>query len=329
METSERDQTSRASFKCLSCEKKFTDLEANQLLDFTTGEMRCTYCSGTVDEDEASEPKKDSRMQLAKFNLEMKPLYELLHNVESVRLAIHLLEPEPVEIEALLRNEESKNAKSKIPGKQPADNWSGGKWADQKGGFKADDQKVEISIGDENIETKKKANVQPAWMLQSAVQSEENPNPVGIMDGAEEFTNGTQNNVPSNSSTQSFAGDDEIQSLLLRHEKKSSVGGILTQKLHIPGAESENDSDKSESDSDFEETDKKNVPGYSTFFGNPENKDEEMSSGDDDGDIPTLKVGNEEYAITDIDETITAKMTPEEKDRYIQLYQDFYANVYD
>ena len=40
METSERDQTSRASFKCLNCEKKFTDLEANQLLDFTTGEMR-------------------------------------------------------------------------------------------------------------------------------------------------------------------------------------------------------------------------------------------------------------------------------------------------
>ena len=54
-----------------------------------------------------------------------------------------------------------------------------------------------------------------------------------------------------------------------------------------------------------------------------------MSSGDDDGDIPTVKVGNEEFAITDIDETITAKMTPEEKDRYIQIYQDFYANVYD
>ena len=119
--------------------------------------IRCTYCSGTVDEDEASEPKKDSRMQLAKFNLEMKPLYELLHNVESVRLAIYLLEPEPVEIEALLKNGESKSTKPKVPGDQQPDNWSGGKWADQKGGFKNEDQKVEISIGDENIETKKKA----------------------------------------------------------------------------------------------------------------------------------------------------------------------------
>merc|ERR1712038_707443 len=108
METSERDQTSRASFKCLNCEKKFTDLEANQLLDFTTGEMRCTYCSGTVDEDESSEPKKDSRLQLAKFNLEMKPLYELLHDVESIKLAVYLLEPEPVDIGYLL-NGQAKN----------------------------------------------------------------------------------------------------------------------------------------------------------------------------------------------------------------------------
>ena len=96
-------------------------------------------------------------MQLAKFNLEMKPLYELLHDVESIRLAIYLLEPEPVEIEALLKNGESKSNKTKVPGDQQPDNWSGGKWADQKGGFKPDDQKVEISIGDENIETKKKA----------------------------------------------------------------------------------------------------------------------------------------------------------------------------
>ena len=40
MEITDRDKTSRASFKCLNCEKKFTDLEANQLIDFTTGEMR-------------------------------------------------------------------------------------------------------------------------------------------------------------------------------------------------------------------------------------------------------------------------------------------------
>ena len=40
METSERDQASRSLFKCMQCAKNFTDLEANQLIDFATGEMR-------------------------------------------------------------------------------------------------------------------------------------------------------------------------------------------------------------------------------------------------------------------------------------------------
>ena len=40
METSERDQASRSLFKCMQCAKNFTDLEANQLIDFVTGEMR-------------------------------------------------------------------------------------------------------------------------------------------------------------------------------------------------------------------------------------------------------------------------------------------------
>ena len=118
---------------------------------------RCTYCSETVDEDESSEPKKDSRLQLAKFNLEMKPLYEILHQVESIRLAIYLLEPEPVEIEALLKNGDKKNGKTRMPGEGAnGDKWAGGKWAtDNVGGFRLETQQVKISIGDENAENKK------------------------------------------------------------------------------------------------------------------------------------------------------------------------------
>ena len=54
-----------------------------------------------------------------------------------------------------------------------------------------------------------------------------------------------------------------------------------------------------------------------------------MSSGDEDGDIPSIKVGNEEYAITDINESIISQMAAVEKERYIQMYQEFYANVID
>ena len=54
-----------------------------------------------------------------------------------------------------------------------------------------------------------------------------------------------------------------------------------------------------------------------------------MRSGDEDGDIPSIKVGNEEYAITDINESIISQMTAVEKERYIQMYQEFYDNVLD
>ena len=146
------------------------------------------------------------------------------------------------------------------------------------------------------------------------------------MEEDDEFANGSNSVNPP---AQSFDNDDEIQSLLLRHEKKSgSSGGILNQKIHIPGADSDDQSDKSESDSDYEGLAGKNKLTESLpAFGNNENNDDEMSSGDEDGDIPTIKVGNEEYTITDIDDNIISQMTPEEKDRYCQISQDFYAHL--
>merc|ERR1719211_124156 len=65
METSERDATSRSSFKCTSCTKTFTDLEADQLFDPMTMDFKCTFCSSPVEEDESAGPKQDSRQVLA------------------------------------------------------------------------------------------------------------------------------------------------------------------------------------------------------------------------------------------------------------------------
>ena len=168
-------------------------------------------------------------------------------------------------------------------------------------------------------------------MLQSAVPTEEpaDTNPVETIDEDDDLTNGSKKMVQSTPSSQLFDNNDEIQSLLLRHEKKSSSGGILDQKVHIPGADSDEQSDKSESDSDFEEAGRKKTTINIDILGPNQNEDEEMSSGDEDGDIPSIKVGNEEYAITDINESIISQMTAVEKERYIQMYQEFYANVFD
>ena len=168
-------------------------------------------------------------------------------------------------------------------------------------------------------------------MLQSAVPTEEpaDTNPVETIDEDDDLTNGSKKMAQSTPCSQLFDNNDEIQSLLLRHEKKSSSGGILDQKVHIPGADSDEQSDKSESDSDFEEAGRKKNTINIDILGPNQNEDEEKSSGDEDGDIPSIKVGNEEYAITDINESIISQMTAVEKERYIQMYQEFYANVFD
>lgn len=102
METSERDATSRASFICPGCKKKFTDFDAHHLMD-SNGDFRCTFCHTVVEEDQSSLPKTDSRMLMARFNEQMEPLYKLLSEVEDVKLAPSLLEPEPTDISHLQR----------------------------------------------------------------------------------------------------------------------------------------------------------------------------------------------------------------------------------
>lgn len=54
-----------------------------------------------VEEDQSAIPKKDSRMQLAKFNDQIEPLFMLLQQVEGIKLAPELLEPEPVDISTI------------------------------------------------------------------------------------------------------------------------------------------------------------------------------------------------------------------------------------
>ena len=48
IEVEERDSTSRASFKCPGCNKAFTDLEVDRLIDPFTGDLLCDYCQTEV-----------------------------------------------------------------------------------------------------------------------------------------------------------------------------------------------------------------------------------------------------------------------------------------
>lgn len=89
LETEERDLTSRASFICQSCNKTFTDLEVGQIYDPRRDQFRCSYCDGIVDEDPSVRPQADSRLVMARFNEQMKPIYELLKETEGINLSIN------------------------------------------------------------------------------------------------------------------------------------------------------------------------------------------------------------------------------------------------
>jgi len=346
METSERDQTSRSSFKCLKCNKNFTDLEANQLIDFMTGEMRCTHCSGIVDEDESSGPQKDSRKMLAKFNLEMKPLYELLHLVEAVNLAPDLLEPEPVDVDLLTGRKSS--AKDGAGGVLGEGGGPGGKWsgeASRGGGMMMDTQKVEIKIGDEaeNPDKGKVKHAVPDWILRSAIQA-----PPEAANNEDSNLSGGAGNEPQMpfepmddepESTSLGAGgasgnaDDEISQMLLRHERKAGDGN----KAVIPG---DSDSDNKSDDSDMDDVtgmdanSSRKQPMTSHNEGgkvSSSEEDEEGGAGGGGGSsgVPTVRVGGQSYVITEIDADVIAKMTEDEQEKYTQAYQEFYADMYD
>lgn len=89
LETEERDLTSRASFSCKSCGKKFTDLELGLLINTSTSELNCSVCDGIVEEDPNERPAADSRLIMARFNEQMQPIYTLLQETEAIKWSIN------------------------------------------------------------------------------------------------------------------------------------------------------------------------------------------------------------------------------------------------
>ncbi|RZC34367.1 TFIIE alpha domain containing protein [Asbolus verrucosus] len=291
LETEERDATSRASFKCPGCLKTFTDLEADQLFDYTTSEFRCTYCREVVEEDMSALPKKDSRLLLAKFNEQLEPLYILLREVEGIKLAPEVLEPEPVDISTI----RGVDKKSMV---HPQENWSGE--ATRNSGFMVEETRVDVTIGDENNTSATNARKEaPIWMMESTVITKDSE-----LDSAKTADSALETAAEAASNN---GKTDDIMSVLLAHEKKPS--NLAANALK--GLNNESDSSSDEMNEVKEEA------------GEMDNSD----SDEDDGIVPTVNVGNEVYNITDINDAIIAQMTQAEKEIYVQVFQDYYSHM--
>ena len=308
LEMTERDAASRSSFKCTSCIKTFTDLEVNELINPMTGEMTCTFCGCQVDEDEAAGPQSDSRQALARFNDTMKVLYDKLLAVETIKLDPSVLEPEPVELSD--EKGERKAANGIKDPSVPGGNWSGE--ATRNMGLRAEETKIEIDFGDEKGKAKDVPKDVPIWITQSTIEGADKLQSVGAEDW-QGFNNESESMQIGDNVKQD--DDDEITRLLLQHEKKNSASFTATNSLNNPN---DSDSDNRSDDSDLEDVAMKPI-------GN-KNVPENMSS---DDDMPTVKFGDEEIDVTDVNEEIINKMTAEEKEHYRQVYAQYWSHMYD
>ncbi|CAK9802480.1 General transcription factor IIE subunit 1 [Anthophora quadrimaculata] len=305
METEERDATSRASFKCTNCLKTFTDLEADQLFDMTTGEFRCTYCREVVEEDQSALPKKDSRLLLAKFNEQLEPLYILLREVEGIKLAPEILEPEPVDINTIKGIDTRKSSSLRAPGEQ----WSGE--ATRSSGFMVEDTRVDVTIGDDSVDDNaaNRRKERPIWMMESTViNSDSQTDGVNTQENILDKAAATATNITSTNNKQ---GED-IMSVLLAHEKKGGTNSAAAIKSVLPQESS--DSSDNEEVAEMQTIDTGEV--------------ETMDSEDEDL-VPTVTVAGKTVAIADVNDALIAEMTPVEKEAYIQAYQEYYSHMYD
>lgn len=98
IENDENQSTTRPQFKCSECGKTYSDLDTKDI--FLT--MRCMLCNAEVEEDTSALPKQTSRNLMSKFNIQMTPIFDLLHRVEHVRLADSVQKPEPVDLSHVL-----------------------------------------------------------------------------------------------------------------------------------------------------------------------------------------------------------------------------------
>lgn len=304
METEERDATSRASFKCSNCRKTFTDLEADQLFDFNTGEFRCTFCGCAAEEDTSALPKKDSRLLLAKFNEQLQPLYDLLRDVEGIKLAPELLEPEPVDLDTI-------RGINKPTIRADGLAWSGEATRNQ--GFAVEETRVDVNIGDNDATDMGVARKdRPVWMTESTViTNEENVNnPDLILEQAAQ----TSIQTHSAANAKNRKENEDIMSVLLQHEKQPNKTDAVLKTLKASST-GNNSTDSSDDEKDIENIEIPNVE----FINNSESDD----------DIPTVHVAGRPYPIDEIDNELIEKMTRQEKDNYIQVYQEHFSHMYD
>ncbi|XP_071818763.1 general transcription factor IIE subunit 1-like isoform X2 [Apostichopus japonicus] len=300
IESRERESTSKALYRCVNCDKQYNEYDTGDLMDFMTGEMKCTLCGAEVEEDETAAPEKDTYMQIALFNEQMRPLFDLLKEVEHIKLSPEVLEPTPVIVSDAVRAKQAGSQRGMA-------GWSGS----NRPNYDLYNHEVTINMGGENKDSQENKEVKerPRWMVESTVDGAvtEKETTVGSME--------SKQTAGANSKSQK-QDQGEIMRALLVHERKS--GG---KPNIVAAALSENESDESASDDDF--------PNSSSVTKRDERMEMDEVDDEEEEEEVMVSVRGQMLPFSEVTEHYVAEMTPEEKDIYIKLAQEAYAAMHD
>lgn len=214
----------------------------------TTGEFRCTFCGSTVEEDASAMPTKDSRLMLARFNEQLQPLYDLLREVEDIKLSPECLEPEPVDIDTIRGTNKMLN---RAAGGAGGEQWSGEATRNQ--GFAVEEARVDVTIGDAVAADTVRPKDRPIWMTESTITTD------NAVDATETIlAKAAQASAQTAATTAGGRGrrdNEDIMSVLLQHEKAADKTNAEASNMRGMSGASGNSSDSSDDDDrDIENT---------------------------------------------------------------------------
>lgn len=313
LENEEQQARNRPSFQCLQCHKHFSDLEVDRLVDFQTGMFRCSYCNGEVEEDANHINTQTKGSSLGRFNEQMEQIYSLLKECENINLAPEVLEPTPstASIKSSSNKSSSSSSKSGWSNKQVKDLY---------------DQNIQINVREEVDANKeaKKTKVLPVWMSESTVYNEESNDSVSSIGSA--LTRSDTPVIPETIEEPVVNKEDQdIMSHLLAHESSNKKPRL------DPGIDISEKPSKEESSSDSESTPSPDLSNKLTEMTSTSVVTEVadvMDSDDEEENEMSVKVGDKHYALDEVTDEVIDKMSEEEHQAYLKLYNDAYENYY-
>ena len=313
LENEEQQARNRPSFQCLQCHKHFSDLEVDRLVDFQTGLFRCSYCDGDVEEDANHINTQTNGSSLGRFNEQMEQIYTLLKECENINLAPEVLEPTPSTVSLKTSSKSASNNSNKS-------GWS------SKSSKDLYDQNIQINVREEVDANKesKKSKVLPVWMSESTVLNEESNDSVSSL--ASTLTRSETPVIPETieEPTAIIANteDEEIMSHLLAHENSNKKPRLDNDLSVVDKPAKEDSLSDSESPSPKQKLEE-NTAGISAVT-----EVADVIESDDEEHEVTVKVGDKQYALNEIDDEIIEKMSKNEHDTYLKVYQEMYEDYY-